>query len=172
MAENLYVAILTDTGRFTFANSTPESLRAAAELVSLGASPEVIGRKLYESLSLAQLKMRARVLAALAKSPDGKIAWTALTQKDFQDLSIGPEDTQEFSDIPRSLAGVEVGVLFRELGQGQIKVSLRSKGNVDVNEVARKFGGGGHSEAAGCILEGTLSEIQKKLIAAIQEAIK
>ena len=172
MAENLYVAILTDTGRFTFANTTPESLQAAAQLVSLGASPQVIGQKLYQTFSVAQLKIRSRTLASLEKSADGKIAWASLTQKDFEELGIGPEDTQGFSDIPRSLAGVEVGVLFRELTGGKIKVSLRSKGNVDVNEVARKFGGGGHPEAAGCILEGTLNEIQKKIIAALRETLE
>jgi len=172
MAENLYVAILTDTGRFTFANTTPQSLEAAAKLVSLGASPEVIGRKLYQSLSLAQLKIRARAEEALEKSEDGKIAWTSLTQKDFQELGIGPEDIQDFADIPRSLAGVEVSVLFRELPENRVKVSLRSKGKVDVNEVARKFGGGGHAQAAGCILQGSLPQIQKKVLSALQEAVK
>lgn len=172
MAENLYVAILTDTGRFTFPNTTPESLRAAAELVRLGASPEVIGRKLYQSLSLAQLKIRSRAEDSLEKSQDGKIAWTSLTQKDFEETGLGPEDTQGLADLPRSLAGVEAGVLFRELPQNKVKVSLRSKGKVDVNEIARKFGGGGHPQAAGCILEGSLPEIQKKILRALEEAIK
>ena len=172
IAENLYVAILTDTGRFTFPNTTPESLQTAAELVRLGASPQVIGRKLYESLSLAQLKMRARALDSLKKSEDGKIAWTSLTQKDFEEMGIGPEDTQGFADLPRSLSTVEVGVLFRELTGGTVKVSLRSKGKVDVNEIARKFDGGGHAQAAGCILEGSLPQVQEKVLQALQEALK
>jgi len=155
--DGLYVAILTDTGSFRFSNATPSVHRMAAELIERGASPEELYRRVYGEVPLRRIRILERTLPSLALSPSGAVAWLVVPSEPFRELGCTSEDLDRLIDIPRELAGVEVGILFREVEPGSIKVSLRSKSWVDVNALAREFGGGGHVRAAGALLKESLA---------------
>ncbi len=171
--EALYVAIITDTGRFTHGNTTPEALEAAASLVRGGVDPGKIGRLVYQNDPVALSLLRAKTGATLELFEDGQIAAMHMTRGMLAETGVDPMDTQEFSDMPRALEGVEVGVLFRELDEpNKVKVSFRSKGQVDVNAIAQRFDGGGHVRAAGCTVDGTLDSVKAAVVAALAAAVR
>ena len=162
----LYVAILTDTGRFAFSNTTAASLRAAADLVDLGAQHVLAAEKIYQENSRALIALRAEALRTLTLYADGRIAVMRLTLDMFARTGVDPIDTHDLADEPRSVRGAQVGVLLREMGPpAQVKVSLRAHGGVNIEPVARKFGGGGHRQAAGCEVPGAMDEVEKTVVA-------
>ena len=163
----LYVAILTDSGRFAYSNTTASTLRAAADLVELGAQHVLAAEKIYQENSRALIALRAEALRTLTLYADGRIAVMRLTLDMFARTGVDPIDTQDFADEPRSVRGVRVGVLLREMTgpPAQIKVSLRAHGGVNIEPVARKLGGGGHHQAAGCEVPGGMAEVESKVVA-------
>jgi phosphoesterase RecJ-like protein len=167
----LYTAILTDTGCFRFPNTTAESLRIAGQLVRAGACPERIAAHLYEQRGLGQLRVLGEMLTGLQVSSDGRIAWGVITQEMIQRGQIAIQDTEGFVNYPRSLRGVEVALLFKEVALNRYRVSLRSKGNIDVEKVASAFGGGGHPNAAGCTVQGNLEEVKTSVLEEIRRWI-
>ncbi len=173
IAEALYVAIVTDTGRFMHRNTTSDTLRAAAYLIDHGADPTDIGQHLYKTNTYGQLQLISMAVDTLSFHSNKRIACIWLTREMMRKAHTPPIDTQDFADIPSSIEGVEVGVLLRELGEkNMVKVSLRSRDGVDVNKIANDFGGGGHRRAAGCELEGTLQEVQDRVVAAISKVFE
>ncbi len=160
----LYTAIFTDTGSFRYSNTSPESMRISAELLEAGADPWLVTENVYESCAFNRLKLLGNVLAGMERSEDGRIAWVVITDDLYRKTGTSAEDTENFINFVRSVKGVEVAVLFRQTAEAQYKVSLRSKGRADVSAVAQTFGGGGHKNAAGCVLDGTIEEIQAKVI--------
>ena len=171
-AINLYTAILTDTGSFRFPNTTPESLRISASLLKMGVAPEQIASHLYEERSLGQLQVLGEVLSHLELEEGGRIACGLITQEMLRRGQISLEETEGFVNYPRSLRGVEVAAMFKEAGPGEYRVSLRSKGAVDVGRVASAFLGGGHHNAAGCTLLGDLSEVKQRMLGEIRRWMK
>ncbi|MBM4045496.1 MAG: bifunctional oligoribonuclease/PAP phosphatase NrnA [Planctomycetes bacterium] len=170
VAVALYVAIITDTGRFTQRNTTPSCLHAAAKLVDLGVNPDLVGEEVYRKNSYRLLKLRSLAFDTLRLEAQGRIAVIRLTQEMFRQTQTHPIDTQEFVDIPRSIEGVNVAVLLRELDEpGKIKVSLRSGDAVDVCQIAQRFGGGGHTQAAGCEVPGTIDQAEQVILAEIRK---
>jgi phosphoesterase RecJ-like protein len=167
MAMNLFTAIHTDTGSFRYSNTTPRTLRIAADLVESGAKPDVVADLLYQQRSPDALRQLGDVLRRVETSPDGRMAWLALPRGLVSDAFAAAEDLVNY---PRSIASVRVAVLLREEAPGVIKVSLRGKGDVAVNGVARRFGGGGHDSAAGCTVAGTLADATESVLAAVREA--
>lgn len=151
-ADNLYAAILTDTGSFHHANSTAAALRAAAELVAAGAVPAEVAERLYGRRARAEYELLRLALAELEVSADGRLAWISLSRAAQAAARAGLEAAEDLVDYPRALAGVEIAVAFKEAADGEVKASLRSRGALDVAGVARQFGGGGHRNAAGCTL--------------------
>ncbi|HHT9154015.1 MAG TPA: DHH family phosphoesterase, partial [Candidatus Hypogeohydataceae bacterium YC40] len=173
IAEVLYVAIVTDTGRFTNQNTTSETLRIAANLIDCGANPTEIGNHLYKANTYWQLQLAARATEGMKFFANNRIASIWLTREMLKEFHTPSIDTQDFPDIPVSIEGVSVGVLLRELGEpNKVKVSLRSRDGVDVNRVAQKFGGGGHERAAGCELQGTIQEVEGTIIKEIEKALE
>lgn len=176
MAVNLYVAIHTDTGSFHYSSSTPESFIKAGELVRLGAEPWEITRRVYENHPARKFKLLGLVLPTLDiinLEGGGKIATLLVTLDMFKQAGAEKDLADGFVNYARGIEGVEVGVLFREAGKLEYKVSLRSKGGADVAEIAMSFGGGGHRNAAGFTLKGTLDEVRAKAIEAVKgELIK
>lgn len=173
VAEALYVAIITDTGRFTHNNTTPESFKAAAQLVELGADPAKIGNHLYRGNTYGQFQLISLAAKTLTLHANKRIACLCLTRDMLREAHTPSIDTQDFADIPISLEGVEVGVLLRELGEpNKIKVSLRSRDGVDVNELAQHFGGGGHERAAGFELQGSIQEVQARVVEEIEKILE
>lgn len=168
--DGTYVAILTDTGSFRFSNSTPAAHRAAADLIERGARPDGLHRKVYGSAPIRRFRLLQRALETLDRTPDGHVAWIIVPPAAYRDLEAGPEDLEGLTDYPRGLEGTKVALLFREVDDG-IKVSLRANADIDVNAVARRFGGGGHVRAAGALVRGTLEEVRERVVAATREAV-
>jgi phosphoesterase RecJ-like protein len=174
IATCLYAAISTDTGSFTYANTSGASLRAAAELVEAGVNVGDLCRHVYESYPYARLQLLQLVLADLTLADQKRIAYYWLTNDMFQQTGAKREDTEGLIDFARSIQGVLVAVLFEEMPEaGKIRISFRSKHpKLDVNSIARHFGGGGHREAAGARMSGAPHEVEEKVVAAIAAAIK
>ena len=166
-AQNLYVALMTDTGCFKHANTTPASLAAAAELSELGADPGELARRVYQTYPLGRLKLMARVLGSLKMAEQGRLGFLAVSRADFDETGTGPSDMDNFVDLARGVEGVEVAATLRE-EPGGYKISLRSKGLVNVAEVAAEFGGGGHKNAAGGFIEGTREKAMELIASAVR----
>jgi len=168
MATCLYTAILTDTGGFRYGNTRRGALLTAADLVAVGADPQWISENVYEADSPARIRLLAAILPTLTLEEGGRVGSLVVMQKALADAGALPEHTEGFVDLPRSIRGVKISILYAELPDGCFKLSLRSKGIVNVERVARAFGGGGHINAAGCRMEGKLSEIRRRVIEAIR----
>jgi phosphoesterase RecJ-like protein len=168
IATNLYTAIHTDTGSFRYSNVTPETFRIAAELVAAGAEPAVVSSALYERRPTDALRWLGESLARVEVSEDGRVAWLALPSGAVPETFI---ESEELVNYPRSIASVRVACLLRERG-GTVKVSLRGKGDVDVNRIAARFGGGGHPNAAGCTVPGALAAVTRDVLAAVHDAMR
>lgn len=148
----LYLAVLTDTGSFQFSNVTPRTHRVAARLVEQIGDVSPISRAVYRQYPAEELQLVGKVLATLERSPDGKIAWAELDRSMLDALGLREEDTQNLVESINRIQGVEVLALFKHLDPGTLRVSLRSAGP-PVNQVAARFGGGGHRLAAGLQIE-------------------
>jgi len=170
-ATQLYAAILTDTGRFRFSNTTPEALRIGAELIALGANPKEINNQIYYNNSNAALKLLGFLLLNLETSADGKISSLVIDQQTLEELKVSKEDTEGFVDYTIFLKGAEVGVLFTQKNDSKTKVSLRSQNSFDVSALARTFGGGGHRNAAGCTVDRDLNSTKELILKKIEEEL-
>jgi phosphoesterase RecJ-like protein len=162
IATCLYTGIVADTDSFRNSNVSREVLETAAQLLSYGVDTREIAINIYERRSLYELQLLAYVLQN-AQFSDG-IIWSSIPKTVFHKTNTSVTDTERLVEELRSVEGVEVAVLFKELDNGKIKVSLRSKGQATVNGVARLFGGGGHEQAAGCVIPGDLSEVQERVL--------
>lgn len=168
IATNLYTSIHTDTGSFRYSNTTPRALRVAADLVAHGARPELVAGALYECRRPEDLRRLAELLARVEVSPDGRVAWLALPAGSVTEAFVAAEDLVNY---PRSIASVKVAALFREIDPGSVKASLRAKGEVNVARIAAAFGGGGHANAAGCTIAGSLAEARDAILKSVAEAL-
>ena len=168
-ARALYVGILTDTGAFRFANTTPRVLRVAGALLEHGVDPESIYESVYASAPEGRVRLMAEVLDTLVVEPERGLAWVTVPPDAMQRHHATADDLDGIVEYPRSIAGVRLALLFRQLANGKVKVSFRSLGDVDVAELAHRFGGGGHRKAAGASLDGSLPEAQGKVLAAARE---
>ncbi len=168
----LYTAIFTDTGSFRYSNTTPKSMRISADLLEAGADPWMVTENIYESFAYRRIKLLGNVLAGVERSEDGRIAWVVVTEELFSRFGATAEDTDNFINFVRSTKGVEVAILFRQTAASQYKISLRSKGRVDLSGLAQSLGGGGHKNAAGSTVDGTLDEVKKRVIEAVNKAVE
>jgi phosphoesterase RecJ-like protein len=166
VATNIYVAVLTDTGSFHYGSSSPEAFEVAGEMVRRGVDPWAVAEQVYETQSARRLRLLGRVLASLEVSADGRVACITTMREDLREFASGKDALEGFINYPRSIVGVEVAVSFRE-EEGVFRVSFRSKGRVDVSAVAVRFGGGGHRNAAGCTVPGTLADVKKSVLEAL-----
>ncbi len=167
VAINLYTAILTDTGAFRYSNTDRRTLRIASELVAKGANPWWISQKVYENHPAQKMKLLAKALDTMAFFWDRKIAVIHVTKKMLEEAGALWEYTEGFVEFPRSIEGVEVAAFISEIGDRFFKVSLRSRGNIDVESIAGAFGGGGHHNAAACRITGDLEAVRKQLVEAV-----
>jgi phosphoesterase RecJ-like protein len=168
MATNLYAALLTDTGGFCYGNTTRDCLVIAGRLVENGARPQWISENIYENAPLVKIRLLAVVLESLALELNGKVGSMIVTQENLARTGALQEHTEGFVDLPRTIEGVEVSILFSELEENYFKLSLRSKGRFDVERVARKLGGGGHVNAAGCRIRGDIATVKRLVLAQIE----
>ena len=168
IADAMYVGLVTDTGRFSYENTSAESHRMAAELMEAGVNPHLVYRRLYEDLPFRRLQLLQRALASVQRHDDGAMTLASLTREDFAETDALETDSEGIVDHMRAVEGTAVAVLVRELlaedRQGLRKVSLRATdGRVDVSRIARSLGGGGHPQAAGFTTELALDELVERL---------
>jgi bifunctional oligoribonuclease and PAP phosphatase NrnA len=171
LADILYLTLVTDTGNFRFSNATAEAFDAAAALVRAGAAPENVSRWLFESQAPSSLRLLGEMLSSLELHHGGRVATAWLTQAMFAKAGAGPGDSEGLVDYPRSIAGVEAVALFRELEGTGTKVSLRSRGTVNVEKIARRQGGGGHQNAAGFASADPGARLQAETVEALIAAL-
>jgi phosphoesterase RecJ-like protein len=167
MAANLFVAVAMDTGWFRHSNTSPATFALASELVAAGARPELLYEELFERNTLARLRLVGLVLERLTVVPGGRVAYTELRRGDYEATGATPQDSEDLVNYTRSVRGVEVGLFFMEQPRGGVKVSFRSRGAVDVARLAETFGGGGHRQASGAILETSLDDARARVLAAL-----
>ncbi len=168
IALGLYTAVHTDTGSFRYSNTTPRTFRIAAALTAAGAEPALVTDRLYQRRPKDALPTLGRLLERVEVSDDGQVATLTVPEGMASDAFMAAEDLVTY---PRSIAGVRVAVLLRAEPDGKIKASLRGKGDVPVNRIAHRFGGGGHENAAGCTLPGPLAAARDALLAAVRRAL-
>ena len=168
-ARALYVAILTDTGGFRFSNTRPRTLRIAADLLEAGVDPESIYVEVYARAPEGRPRLFAEALQTLVVERDYGLAWVTVPPGAIERLGVSSDDLDGVVEFPRSIEGVRMALLFREISQGRVKVSLRSVGDVDVAAFAKAYGGGGHTKAAGLSIAGSLAEVQSIVLRAARE---
>ncbi len=172
IAETLYVGLLTDTGSFQFENTNSSTLEAASELVDLGASPEYIAKRVFFSNRAAKIVLMGKVLSTMKFDPTGKIAWITATREEIDECGANSDDLENVINNLTSIETIEVAILFRDLRDGKIKLSIRARNNVDVQKFALRYGGGGHKKASGMTCDGTLDEAVKKITEEFGEYIR
>ncbi|RUL88945.1 DHH family phosphoesterase [Tautonia sociabilis] len=168
MAAGLMTAIAMDTGWFRHSNVRPGTLRDAAELAEAGAPVHGIYRMLFERNSPERMRLVGRALASLNLTLDGRVAYSAVTRDDLSKTGAIPSDTEDLIDQLAGISGVEVAMLLIEQPRGGVKVSLRSRGEIDVAQLASRFGGGGHRAAAGALMPDPLSDSRERVLRALR----
>ena len=163
----LHVGMVTDTGRFQYSNTTPAVLTVAASLVEAGARPEVIGQAVYESVPFGYLGVAGAVMSRATLEAERSFIWSYVSRSDLADHGIRMDETDPLIDAVRIAREADVAVLCKEQSDGGWKVSLRSRGRVDVSAIAVELGGGGHHNASGFSykgdLEGAVDEVRRRL---------
>ena len=171
IAMPLFAAIATDTGWFRFSSVTEKTFLALSRLVAAGADPPAIFSALYERHTLPRLHLRARILKNIVAGADGRLLSTYVTKQDFLETGANTTDTEDAINALHTVAGSEIAVLFVELEPSETKVSLRSRTDFDVQQIAAQFGGGGHKKAAGVTFSGSLEEAREAVLDAICVAL-
>ena len=161
MANQIYAAILTDTGRFRYSNTSARCLSICAELIKLGADPKTLTNKIYFNHSLAFLKLLGTILENLEVRDTGKICSMTIDRRLLSELGVKHQEIEGIVGYSLFLSGVEIGLLFTETEEGKTKVNLRSQSDFDVSKLAKILGGGGHKNAAGCTLNYNLEEAKR-----------
>jgi phosphoesterase RecJ-like protein len=165
-ARALYVGLLTDTGGFRFSNTTARALRVAADLLERGVDPESIYEAVYASAPEGRVRLLGDVLQTLVVEPGVGLAWVTVPPGALERHGATADDLDGIVEHARSIAGIRLALLFRQIANGRIKVSFRSMGNVDAAALAQTFGGGGHHKAAGASLEGAIADVQGQVLTA------
>ncbi|MEE9119713.1 MAG: bifunctional oligoribonuclease/PAP phosphatase NrnA [Syntrophobacteria bacterium] len=170
-AENIYTAILTDTGSFRFASTTARALAIASEMVSHGVVPQKVAGEIYESMSPERIQLLALSLDTLTLRSNGRLAAMRVSRRMLEETGTSLIDTDGFVNYPRAISTAEIAVFFREMDSDQVNVSLRARGGLNVAEFARIHGGGGHHNAAAFRLKGSWSEVVEKVLTWAEEFI-
>ncbi|HLJ56018.1 MAG TPA: bifunctional oligoribonuclease/PAP phosphatase NrnA [Chthonomonadaceae bacterium] len=165
IADCLMTGVITDTGSFRFMNVTPQTFWLAARLQRLGAMPAEIAELVFENRSFASLKLLGCALESLQTTPDGRVAWAVVTAADYARFGAQDAETEGIVNHVRAVRGAAIGVLFREVPGGKVRISLRAREGADVNRIANVFGGGGHRLAAGCSIEPPLGDAVDRVVA-------
>src|SRR5204863_9628177 len=172
IATHIYIAILTDTGSFHYSSISPRTFDICRQCMDAGIEPPAIARAVFDSNNLGRLKLFGAVLSRMQLDPSGRVATICVDRRLATDCGGSYEDTEGIVNLPLTVKEIEATVFFKEAGPDDWRVSMRSKGDVDVNAIAKGFGGGGHKNASGCSVCGSFRELkqifQDKLLAAIE----
>lgn len=164
----LLCGIITDTGGFRYSSTSPSTMRVAAELMEQGAGLADIATSLYFEERPEALSLLGELLVGMRRSDKAPLAWMSVGLGQLGRHGLDMSETEEFVRYALSARGVEVGLMFKEQGDGQVRLSFRSKGRYDVNRLAKAFGGGGHTQAAGARVPGRLEEVEGPVIEALE----
>ncbi len=170
-AQAAYVSMVTDTGYFRFSKTSPRCHEAAAEMLAAGVSPPRVYQEVFERHSEALVRLTGVALADLRREEDGALAWITLTSEQVRACGAEMEDTSDVVNELLMIDGVRLAVLFKELEGGRVKLSFRSKGGLDVNRLAAGFGGGGHTNASGTVIESTLEDAIRTILPACRRLL-
>lgn len=172
IATALFLAICTDTGWFQFSNTRPFTMHLAAELMEAGVDTDRMYQLLYQNERAERIALQARAVQSLELLAGGKLAVMSITRDDFAQTKAGVPDTESLINIPLQIRTVEASLLFTEpLDDGPVRVSLRSKGGVDVAKFAEQFGGGGHARAAGLKVNGRFHDARRRVVEAMTQRL-
>lgn len=171
IATALFVAISSDTGGFRYSNTSPKTLRIAAELMDAGADFNRIRVALFESKSRGQVQVESSALSAARYYAGGRIAVVWVTLDMLSRAKADESELEGIAALPLTIAGVDIGVTLKERDDGSVRVSMRSTDKADVSEICRRFEGGGHVRAAGCRVWDSLASAEQKLVAACEKAL-
>jgi phosphoesterase RecJ-like protein len=172
IAENLYTAIVTDTGSFRYEGTTAETHKRIADLLEHGVPVAKLSKQIFDEKPLAVIKVLQESLPTLNLSDCGKVAWISFDWISKEKIEARDEYTDNLINYPRQIKGVEIALLFREPEPNLVKVGFRSNYYVDVSQLAGLFGGGGHKRASGCTIAGNFDQVKEKVIAAALEIVK
>lgn len=172
IAEQLYCAIVSDTGSFQFSNTTSRALAAATELARLGASPVRVAEKLYNNNRPEKIQLLGRVLSTLTMNGKGTIAVISMFRRDTESLNLKEIDTEDMTTLARTIKSVEMVMFFKEMGPETFRVSLRSKGSANAARVAEHFGGGGHIHASGFTVYGPYERLIREVPATVEALLE
>ncbi len=172
IAESVYTSLVTDTGGFRYSNTTPAVLRLAAELVDAGARAQKVSDRIFAGYSPQAMELVRLALGTVQISSGGKLATMTLTQADLKKSGAVEDDTENLINFVRKLEGVHIAVFLKERTDGKIKISLRSKTDLNVSDIAAHWDGGGHAYAAGAVLPGPIEKALKDVLAVCQAALK
>ena len=167
----LYTAIITDTGSFQYRNTTADTHRRIARLLTAGIDVSRVCISLYGERPLTHLRVVGAALNNLKLAVDGQLAWISMTREMLSEINASDEDCDSLINYPRMIKGVEVALFFQEIEPQLFKIGFRSKGRVDVNKIASAFGGGGHVLASGCRFSGKLPEVENAVLAMVKQAL-
>jgi bifunctional oligoribonuclease and PAP phosphatase NrnA len=172
IATHIYLAILTDTGSFHYSNITPGTFEMCRDAIAAGVNPVRVARNVYDSNNMGRLKLFGAVLSAMQIDPSGRIAIVYLDHEMARAAGGTYEDTEGLINLPLTVKEIQAVVFFKQMEGDEYRVSMRSKGDIDIGTVAKEFGGGGHKNAAGCTAKGGVDALQKLFVEKIESAIE
>lgn len=171
IAHHIYVAILTDTGSFHYSSISPRTFDICRQAVEAGVHPPAVARAIYDNNNLGRLKLFGAVLGATELDPSGRLAVIYLDREMARGAGGSYDDTEGLINLPLTVREILAVVFFKEADAGEFRVSMRSKGNIDVGGIAKSLGGGGHKNASGCTVRGPYPEVKERMVAEIMRAI-
>ena len=172
IATHIYLAILTDTGSFHYSSISPRTFDMCRECIEAGVDPVLVARNVYDSNNMGRLKLFGAVLSAMQIDATGRIAIVYLDHEMAREAGGTYEDTEGLINLPLTVKEIQAVVFFKQDEGEQYRVSMRSKGDIDIGAVAKSFGGGGHKNAAGCTVSGAIEALQKTFVEKIEGAIE
>ena len=174
IATHIYIAILTDTGSFHYSSISPRTFDICRQCMDAGLDPPAVARAIFDSNNLGRLKLFGAVLSGMQLDPSGRVATICVDRKLASDCGGTYEDTEGIVNLPLTVKEIQATVFFKEAGDNDWRISMRSKGEVDVNAIAQQYGGGGHKNASGCSARGSFDELkplfENELLQAISQA--
>jgi phosphoesterase RecJ-like protein len=171
IATHVYLAILTDTGSFHYSGITPRTFEICKETLEAGVDPVQVARMVYDSNHMGRLKLFGSVLSAMQIDRTGHIAIVYVDYAMARAAGGTYEDTEGLVNLPLTVKEIEAVVFFKQEKDDEYRVSLRSKGEIDIGAVAKSFGGGGHKNAAGCTVRGPIEDLRREIVAKVERAI-
>jgi len=172
IATHVYLAILTDTGSFHYSGITPRTFDICKQTLEAGVDPVQVARMVYDSSHLGRLKLFGAVLSDMQIDKSGRIAIVYVDHSMARVAGGTYEDTEGLVNLPLTVKEIEAVVFFKQEKDGEYRVSLRSKGDIDIGAVAKEYGGGGHKNAAGCTVRGNIDDLRRSLVEKVERAIE